>query len=136
MKYIIAAALIVSFIGVGVFGLAISSLYDDGMHGMSDGCFARAINGNLCPKDFLDYVSYHISAFNKFLSAIASRIYDPFFAAVFASLLAFTFFLLDLPKSKPRFSLFKHIKEADLIRYRNRNRFTAWISLLENSPSF
>lgn len=129
----ISLLLVTSFIGVSVFGFAISSTLGN-MHGMNDGCIAKTLNGSICPKDIFEYASYHVSAFNKFLSATAAKAFDPIASAFFfvvpglfivASILSFGFKC-------------RHDRRgnADLIKYRNRRKFSAWNSLLEHSPTF
>src|SRR5574343_728492 len=60
MKYLATLLLIMSFVGIGVFGF---TLVDHVMMGSSNNdCVASAIDGTECPTNLMAMTSHHISA--------------------------------------------------------------------------
>mgnify|MGYP001590494312 CR=1 FL=1 len=136
MKHLIrpvSLLLVISFIGVAVFGFVIFSMAGT-MHDMENGCIAKTLNGNICPKDIFEYASYHVSAFNKFLSASTAKVFDPL-VPVLLFVAGGLFIVASILKFGLKYRRDYH-RNADLIEYRSRRKFSAWNSLLEHSPTF
>lgn len=130
MKYLIAALLIISFIGVGVFGFALMSMPGDGEHDVSAGCLAESMNGVLCPKDLFEYVSFHVSAFSKFLNAVFIRHAGEIFSI--AAIWVIVSFSLGSLKQKLQPLEYSF---APVFAYKSARKLKAWGSLLETSPT-
>ncbi len=127
MKSAFITLLIISFVGVAVFGF-ISMIFGVDHHG---GCIASNRLGSLCPLNnpFI-FLVFHLDAFKYFSTAV--------FGAVLLILLAGTIFSI-LPKplsgdeEDDEFifgcSFFKSF-------YTFKEQFNRWLSLHTNSPTF
>ncbi|MBI2446485.1 MAG: hypothetical protein HYV51_01535 [Parcubacteria group bacterium] len=130
MKSAFITFLIISFIGVAVFGF-VSMIFGDTHNG---GCIASSRLGAFCPlNSVFNFVVFHIDAFKYFSTAIFV-----FSLNLLLSALSFIIFSV-LPRplnneededfvfgvQRGKFSVF--LKNKEIIR---------WLSLLINSPAF
>src|SRR3989338_8141137 len=67
MRYLTSSLLIISFIGIAVFGFAI---FDHSMHNPSSDCVASVIDGVVCPTNILNMALHHISVLQTFSQAL------------------------------------------------------------------
>jgi len=135
MKFLLTTTLLVSFVGVAVFGFSGIHYSDSQNHG--GGCVFAASQGVDCPTQgsSVGYLTFHLDAFKGFSTAIFGESVMSLLLLVLASL----FFI-----GRVCFvhSLFWPPKFA-LYRYRSKGSFplpqtqelTRWLALHENSPT-
>ena len=125
MKYFASSLLIVSLVGVGIFGFALSDMGSN----HQNGCVASTINGTICPMNIVDMTLHHISAIQTFMLAV-----NPSFNwLLLLAFLLFAFFLF----------LREHSSELIFSRHRfqdscpplQKYELTRWLALHENSPT-
>lgn len=130
MKYLVSLVLIISVVGIALFGFAI---FNHGMMAGSDGgCIASSLDGTECPTSIMDMVLHHISTFRTFLLTLA-----PSAASVLllASLLVVSFIFLS-PNNLFYFRrLFLFRRDRDPSRLYNQQKIISWLSLFELSPA-
>lgn len=132
MKSLFTSAVLVSFIGIAVFG--IFGMHA-GMQNHNDGCIAATAQGTDCPRqaDLIDYLTFHLNAFQNFSAATVSTIT---FSLLILSLLvvgaAFGASLrsLALPKLAPH-----RVGWSDPFRPPSQYGLIHWLALHENSPA-
>ncbi len=131
MKYLASLLLIMSFVGIGVFGFAI---FDHAMmDGSNSGCVASAIDGTVCPTSIMSMTLHHISAIQTLTTALPS---SSSLLLLLASLISVSIFLFDknilLPKLE---SLPQRRRDLTLHSLYSRQKIVSWLSLFELSPS-
>lgn len=123
MKYF-TATLILSFIGVAVFGILLA--HPASSHGLTS-CLASLVQGKICPpvNNVLATVNFHFDAVKTFVSNTLVLALVLLAAAIFTG-----FSFAPLPAAAPRQIRVLKFNSASANR-----RFTRWLSLHENSPS-
>ncbi|MEK7094027.1 MAG: hypothetical protein AAB903_01655, partial [Patescibacteria group bacterium] len=129
MKYLASLLLIMSFVGIGVFGFAI---FDHAMmDGSNSGCVASAIDGTVCPTSIMSMTLHHISAIQTLTTALPS---SSSLLLLLASLISVSIFLFDknilLPKLE---SLPQRRRDLTLHSLYSRQKIVSWLSLFELS---
>ena len=133
MKYLATLLLIMSFVGIGVFGF---TLVDHAMmNGSNSDCVASAIDGTECPTNIMAMTSHHVSAIQTLTTTSpASSSWLLLLASlllVSASIFLFYKDLL-LPKLE---SLPQRLRDLTLHSLYSKQRITSWLSLFELSPA-
>ena len=127
MKSALTTFLIISFLGVAVFGF-LSMIYGAG-HGA--GCIASVVGGSaVCPQNALAFLS-HLNAFKYFSTAVLGVIF-----LILAVGLVFSIFPPSLNNDEDDFA-FAAIRinaDARMTRIKKLD-FTNWLSLHINSPA-
>ena len=133
MKYLATLLLIMSFVGVGIFGFA---LFDHAMmDGSNGGCVASAIDGTECPTNIVAMVSHHVSAIQTLTTTLpASSNWLLLLASLLLVSVSIFLFYKDLLLPKLE-SLPQRLRELTLHSLYSRQRITSWLSLFELSPS-
>ena len=133
MKYLATLLLIMSFVGVGIFGFA---LFDHAMiDGANGGCVASAIDGTECPTNIMAMTSHHVSAIQTLTTTLPA---NSNWLLLLASLLLvsvsiFLFYKdLLLPKLE---SLPQRLRDLTLHSLYSKQKIISWLSLFELSPS-
>ena len=133
MKYLATLLLIMSFVGIGVFGF---TLVDHVMMGNSNNdCVASAIDGTECPTNLMAMTSHHISAIQTLTTTLpASSNWLLLIASLLlVSVSIFLFYKnLLLPKLE---SLPQRLRDLTLHSLYSKQRITSWLSLFELSPA-
>ena len=131
MKFAFITLLIISFVGVAVFGF-VSMIFGDIHNG---GCIASSRLGAFCPfSDAFTFVVFHIDAFKYFSTAIF--VFSLTSLLVFLSLIAFS--VLPRPLNNDEDDTFTAIRIRELLRTTRIVKemdFNSWLSLHINSPS-
>ena len=133
MKYLATLLLIMSFVGIGVFGF---TLVDHAMmNGSNSDCVASAIDRTECPTNIMAMTSHHVSAIQTLTTTLpASSSWLLLLASlllVSASIFLFYKDLL-LPKLE---SLPQRLRDLTLHSLCSKQRITSWLSLFELSPA-
>ena len=127
MKFAFIAILIISFVGVAVFGF-LSMIYGDTHDG---GCIASNRLGALCPLNgTFAFVVFHIDAFKYFSMAVFAATLLILLVGVIFSVLPW---LLDKDEDDDFVFSIRGEKFPTLIKNRE---VTRWLSLHINSPAF
>ena len=133
MKYLTTLLLIMSFVGVGIFGFA---LFDHAMmDGSNGGCVASAIDGTECPTNIVAMVSHHVSAIQTLTTTLpASSNWLLLLASLLLVSVSIFLFYKDflLPKLE---SLPQRLRDLTLHSLYSKQRILSWLSLFELSPS-
>ena len=133
MKYLATLLLIVSFVGIGIFGFA---LFDHAMmDGSNSGCVASAIDGTECPTNIMAMASHHVSAIQTLTTTLPS---SSNWLLLLASLLlvSVSIFLFHKNSLSPKLeSLPQRLRDLILHSLYSKQRITSWLSLFELSPS-
>lgn len=126
MKSAFITLLIISFVGVAVFGF-ISMVFGDTHHG---GCIASNQLGALCPlNDALDFVVFHLSAFKYFSTAVLV-------AVLLILLSGMIFSILPRPLDKDEDDDFAFsTQNGKFPIFSKSQEITSWLSLHINSPA-
>jgi len=133
MKYLATLLLIVSFVGIGIFGFA---LFDHAMmDGSNSGCVASAIDGTECPTNIMAMASHHVSAIQTLTTTLpASSNWLLLLASLLLVSVSIFLFYKDLllPKSE---LLPQRLRDLSLSSLRSRQKIVSWLSLFELSPA-
>lgn len=133
MKYLATLLLIMSFVGIGVFGF---TLVDHVMmDGSNSGCVASAVDGTECPTNIMAMTPHHVSAIQTLTTTLpASSSWLLLLASLI--LVSFSIFLfyknLLLPKLE---SLPQSLRELTLHSLYSKQKIVSWLSLFELSPA-
>lgn len=132
MKYI-AMLIFIGFIGVAAFSLV---AFDHKMNGPMDNCIGSQIDNMPCPTDLVSSVIHHASVYQAFFKTLLPSIVNPL--VLLTLLVLALIFVLSFSKhivnAKFKF-LGQRLRNFNLIKYRARQKFVAWLALFENSPS-
>ena len=133
MKYLATLLLIVSFVGIGIFGFA---LFDHAMmDGSNSGCVASAIDGTECPTNIMAMTLHHVSAIQTLTTTLpASSNWLLLLASLLLVSVSIFLFYKDLLLPKLEF-LPQRLRDLTLSSLYSRQRITSWLSLFELSPS-
>jgi len=133
MKYLTTLLLIMSFVGVGIFGFA---LFDHAMMDDSNsGCVASAIDGTECPTDIIAMTSHHVSAIQTLTTTLPA---SSNWLLLLASLLlvSVSIFLFHKNLLLPKLGLLpQRLRDLTLNSLHSQQKLTSWLSLFELSPS-
>jgi hypothetical protein len=132
MKYFLSLLVIISFIGIGVFGFIFS---DMGLNHQG-GCVASAINGTECPTNIVDFGAHHISALRTLTTTAVPPISNWFLLIAFLLLISVSIFLfyknLLFPKSE---FLRERLRNLESNFLYSKQKTISWLSLFELSPT-
>jgi len=133
MKYLATLLLIVSFVGIGIFGFA---LFDHAMmDGSNSGCVASAIDGTECPTNIMAMASHHVSAIQTLTTTLpASSNWLLLLASLLLVSVSIFLFYKDLLLPKLEF-LPQRLRDLTLHSLYSKQRITSWLSLFELSPA-
>ena len=134
MKYLATFLLIMSFVGIGIFG---STLFDHAMMDGSDsGCVASALDGTACPTSIMAMTLHHVSALQALTTTVVPPISSLLLLLASLLLISVSIFLfyknLLLPKLE---FLPQRLRDLTLHSLYSKQRITSWLSLFELSPA-
>ena len=133
MKYLATLLLIVSFVGIGIFGFA---LFDHAMmDGSNSGCVASAIDGTECPTNIMAMASHHVSAIQTLTTTLpASSNWLLLLASLLLVSVSIFLFYKDFLLPKLEF-LPQRLRDLTLHSLYSKQRIISWLSLFELSPA-
>ncbi len=129
MKYLTSLLLIMSFIGIAVFGFAI---FDHGMHNPNSDCVASVIDGVACPTNILNMALHHISVLQGFSQTLIPSTVSILLLSLLLTAFSFFLFQKDLFYPQPVFLFYRHRNPT---RPHRQQKITSWLALFEHSPS-
>lgn len=135
MKRIVSIPLILSFLGIALFGFAFFDMDMSPSH--MGGCVASAIDGTVCPINVADAAAHHLSAWQSFTSTLVSPISGWSSLIVVLLLVAVSVFLFHkyLLYSGPQF-VRQRLRDLTLDSLFSKQKIVSWLSLFELSPAF
>lgn len=129
MKYFAPILLILSFVGIAIFGFAI---FNHVMHSTNSGCVASTIDWATCPTTLTAMTFHHISALQAFLQILL-----PSTASILLPILLFSvitcFFLRKIIFSPQLTFLFRRYRISETRLH--QQKITSWLALFELSPA-
>lgn len=133
MKYLITLILIVSFVGIAIFGF---TFFAHGMEG-SDNCITSPIDGTACPTSIASMTLHHISALQTLLTSVTPSISNLLLLLAFILLTSVSIFLSHKNLLFPKLELLrKRLRDLEVNLSYSKQKIIFWLSLLENSPAF
>jgi len=130
MKSVFITLLIISFLGVAVFGF-VSMVFGDTHNG---GCIASSRLGAFCPlHSAFNFVVFHIDAFKYFSTAVLIFSLTSLFVAL--SFIVFSVLPRPLNNEEDEDFVFKVQREKSQILLKNK-KIIRWLLLRINSPAF
>ncbi|MDP3956518.1 MAG: hypothetical protein Q8P97_00800 [bacterium] len=134
MKYSVSLILIISFVGIAIFG---SALLDMGHNHVDTGCVASTIDGMACPTNVMNMTLHHISALQTLTRTIVPSIPDGLLLLASLLLVSVSMFLfyknLLFPKLK---FLPQRLRDLTLHSLYSQRKIISWLSLFELSPTW
>ncbi|MEK7120888.1 MAG: hypothetical protein AAB840_02245, partial [Patescibacteria group bacterium] len=130
MKYLASLLLTISFVGIGVFGLAI---FDHDMQSSNNDCVASAIGGTECPMSIMSMTLHHITAIQTLTTALPSSLS---LLLLLASLLLISVSIFPFYKNVflPKLEFLpQHQRDLTLRSLYSRQKIVSWLSLFELS---
>jgi len=115
-----------------IVSIAILGAFSMGFMGEhSQGCWASVANGVACPESMspLASIDFHSNAFAKFSLAVFQNTFLLVLLMAALLIVAKVILLKEIP-------IFGRFRFANAVSKLNRHKFTRWLSLLENSPSY
>lgn len=134
MKYLASLLLIMSFVGIAIFGF---SIFDHSMmDGSNAGCVASAIDGTACPTSIMDMILHHVSALQTFTTTVVPPISSWLLLLTSLLLVAVSILLFYKDSLLPNPELLpQRLRDLTLNSLYNQQKITSWLSLFELSPS-
>ena len=134
MKYLATLFLIVSFVGIGIFGF---SLFDHVMmDGSNSGCVASAIDRTACPTSIMSMTLHHISALQTLTTTVVPPISSLLLLLASLLLISISIFLFHKNLLLPKLGLLpQRLRDLTLHSLYSKQRIISWLSLFELSPS-
>lgn len=131
MKYLVPL-LIVSFLGIGVFGFAFSDM----SMGHQGGCIASAIDGTECPTNIAQFATHHISAIQSLTTTIIPPIGSWFLLLASLLLIGATLALFYKNLLHPELEFLRsRFRDTELNLFYSRQKIVSWLALFELSPA-
>lgn len=120
--------LIVSFIGIAVFGVFAMSHES----GHSQGCIAAVARGADCPNNVLPFVAFHFDTFKSFSNAIFGNLPALFLVSFLVVGIA-----TRIRAASPPTPSYRHLRQIfSLLSLAFNRKIVRWFALHENSPTF
>lgn len=128
MKAALTAFLIVSFVGIAVFGVFAMS-HEMG-HGQS--CIAAAARGTDCPQSLFPLIALHFDTFKNFSTAIFGNVLLAFLVSLLAVGL-----VARIRAASPPLPVGHRLRELSAARSLSfKRKSVRWLSLHINSPAY
>ena len=129
MKHFTSSLLILSFVGIAIFGFAI---FDHVMHSSDSDCAASTINWTACPISLATMTLHHISALQAFLQVLIPST----FSVLLLTLLLAAILIFLLQKKLFYFqSTFVFCRCGRHVRYYGQQKIISWLARFEFSPT-
>ncbi len=133
MKYLASLFLIISILGVAVFGL---TMFDHTMHGQNNNCIGSAIDGTACPTSLVAMTLHHISALQTLTTTTVPSNYTILLLLASLILASASIFLLFKNLLLPKLVVLpQRLQDLFLRSHYSRQKIVSWLSLFELSPA-
>jgi hypothetical protein len=133
MKFPLAYILLISFVGVALFGY---TGMHTGMQNHEGGCIAALARGTDCPKqgNLVDYLAFHLDAFKNFSTATFNDIASSLLILSLFVALVTLWALRRRNLAPPKLAYFR-LKQFNSFHPPSQDELIGWLSLHENSPA-
>ncbi len=134
MKHLLIFILLISFVGIAIFGF---TLFAHGMDSSDKNCITSPIDGTECPTSITAMTLHHISSLQNLLTSVAPSISNWLLLLSFILLISVSVFLLFKNLLFPKLELLrKRLRDLEVSLSYSKQKITSWLSLFENSPAF
>jgi uncharacterized membrane protein YhaH (DUF805 family) len=134
MKYLLTLILLISFVGIAIFGF---TLFDHGMDNSDGNCITSPMDRTACPTSIVAMTLHHISSLQALTTSIVSSISNWLLLLAFILLVSVSAFLLYKNLLFPKLELLqKRLRDLEVNFSYSKQKIISWLSLLENSPAF
>ena len=121
----IAIFILISFVGLAAFSVV---AFDHKMNGSMENCLNSQVDGTPCPTNLVASIIHHTAAFQA--------LFNTLIPSLILFLISVSVVFLDKNLASPKLKLlYQKLKNFKLIKYKARQKFISWLSLLEYSPS-
>lgn len=133
MKYLITLILIVSFVGIAIWGF---TFFAHGMNSSDNNCVTSPIDGTICPTSIVAMTLRHISSLQTFLTSVTPSISNLLLLLAFILLVLVSVFQLYKNLLFSKIDLLReHLRDLETNLSYSKQKIISWLSLFENSPS-
>ena len=137
MKHLLTLILLISFVGIAIFGFTLFAHEMGGMEGSENNCITSPIDGTLCPTDITAMTLNHISSLQALLTSVTSSISNWLLLLAFVLLVSVSVFLLYKNLLFPKLDLLRErLRDLATNFSYSKQKIISWLSLFENSPAF
>lgn len=143
MKHLLTLILLISFVGIAVFGFTLfthgmdSSENTHGVASSDNNCVTSPIDGTVCPKSIVAMTLHHISSLQTLTTSVVPSISNWLLLLAFILLILVSVFLLYKNLLFPKLELLpKRLRDLEVNLSYSKQKIISWLSLFENSPSF
>ena len=134
MKYLLTLILLISFVGIAIFGF---TLFAHGMDSSDSNCITSPIDGTVCPTSIAAMTLHHISSLQTLLTSVTPSISNWLLLLAFILLISVSVFLLYKNLLFPKLELLrKRLRDLETNLSYSQQKIISWLSLFENSPAF
>ena len=134
MKYLLTLILLISFVGIAIFGF---TLFAHGMEGSDNNCVTSPIDGTSCPTSIVAMTLHHISAIQTLLTSVTPSISNLLLLLAFMLLVSVSVFLSYKNLLSPKLALLRErLRDLATNFSYSKQKIISWLSLFENSPAF
>ncbi|MBI2673774.1 MAG: hypothetical protein HYX23_00645 [Candidatus Zambryskibacteria bacterium] len=131
MKYLATALLVISLVGISVFGFSLFT--HTAMDGSSGNCVVSAIDGTKCPTNIMGMALHHIFAARIPMTIVTPPIFS--LLLLLASLLFMGLAFFSPHFVRPPQLVFYKYRFGDSFSPPQKQQLTRWLALHENSPT-
>jgi len=134
MKYLITLILVVSFVGIAIFGF---TLFAHGMDSSDSNCITSPIDGTACPTNITAMTLHHISSLQTLITSTTPSISNWLLLLAFLLLISVSIFLSYKNLLFPKLELLRErLRDLATNLSYSKQKIISWLSLFENSPAF
>ena len=134
MKHFLTFILLVSFLGIAIFGFTV---FAHGMDSSDNNCVTSPIDGTVCPTSIVAMTLHHISSLQTLLTSVTPSISNLLLLLVFILLVSVSVFQLYKNLLFPKLDLLRErLRDLETNLSYSKQKIISWLSLFENSPAF
>ena len=134
MKHLLTLILLISFVGIAIFGF---TLFAHGMDSSDSNCITSPIDGTSCPTSIAAMTLHHISALQTLLTSVTPSISNLLLLLAFMLLILVSVFLSHKNILFPKLDLLRErLRDLATNFSYSKQKIISWLSLFENSPAF
>ncbi len=143
MKHLLTLILLISFVGIAIFGFTLfshgmdSSGNTHSMYSSDNNCITSPIDGTECPTSIMAMTLHHISSLQTLLTSATPSISNWLLLLAFILLVSVSIFLLYKNLLFPKLEILpERLRDLETNLSYSKQKIIFWLSLFENSPSF
>ena len=134
MKHFLTFILLVSFVGIAIFGF---TLFTYGIDGSDNDCITSPIDGTACPTSIAAMTLHHISSLQTLITSVTPSISNWLLLLAFLLLISVSVFLSYKNFLFPKLEFLRErLRDLATNFSYSKQKIISWLSLFENSPAF